>query len=201
MSAAKCFAPSIKKEFRIMSRIGKLPVPLADKVEFSIGADNVVTVKGEKGSSTLQIHPNISVEKEENQIVVTRNSELKQDKALHGLYRSLINNMVIGVSEGYTKKLEIIGVGFRAAINGDVLELNLGYSHPIFFVPPQGINIEVDTKSSKNPILIITGIDKELVGQVAAKIRSFRKPEPYKGKGIRYVGEQIRRKAGKSAAK
>ncbi len=184
-----------------MSRIGKLPVPLSDKVELTISADNVITVKGDKGSNTLQIHPNISVEKTENELVVKRNSEIKSDRALHGLYRALINNMVVGVTEGYTKKLEIIGVGFRAAMNGDVLELNLGYSHPIFFVPPQGINIEVDTKTSKNPILIISGVDKELVGQVSAKIRGFRKPEPYKGKGIRYVGEQIRRKAGKSAAK
>ncbi len=184
-----------------MSRIGKLPVPLSDKVELTISADNVITVKGDKGSNTLQIHPNISVEKTENELVVKRNSEIKSDRALHGLYRALINNMVVGVTEGYTKKLEIIGVGFRAAMNGDVLELNLGYSHPIFFVPPQGISIEVDTKSSKNPILVISGVDKELVGQVSAKIRGFRKPEPYKGKGIRYVGEQIRRKAGKSAAK
>lgn len=201
MLAAKYCAPFTKKEFKTMSRIGKLPVPLTDKVELTISADNVITVKGEKGSNTLQIHPNISVEKTENEVVVTRNSEVKSDRALHGLYRALINNMVVGVSEGYTKKLEIIGVGFRAAMNGDVLELNLGYSHPIFFVPPQGISIEVDTKSSKNPILVITGIDKELVGQVSAKIRGFRKPEPYKGKGIRYVGEQVRRKAGKSAAK
>ncbi len=184
-----------------MSRIGKLPVALPDKVELSISADNIITVKGDKGENSLQVHPNITVEKSENTIVVKRNSEQKTDRALHGLYRSLINNMVVGVTEGYTKKLEIIGVGFRAAMSGDVLELNLGYSHPIFFVPPQGIKIEVDTKSSKNPILIISGIDKELVGQVSAKIRSFRKPEPYKGKGIRYVGEQIRRKAGKSAAK
>ena len=184
-----------------MSRIGKLPVPLSDKVDFSIDADNVITVKGDKGTSTLQIHPNLSVEKVENEILVKRNSEIKQDRALYGLYRALVNNMVIGVTEGYTKKLEIIGVGFRAAINGDVLELNLGYSHPIFFVAPQGISIEVDTKSKKNPVVVISGIDKELVGQVAAKIRSFRKPEPYKGKGIRYEGEQIRRKAGKSAAK
>lgn len=111
-----------------MSRIGKLPVPLADKVEFSIDADNIVTVKGAKGTSTLQIHPNITVEKAENEILVKRNTELKQDRALHGLYRSLINNMVIGVTDGYTKKLEVIGVGFRAALNGEVLELNLGYS-------------------------------------------------------------------------
>ncbi len=201
MLAAKYCAPFTKKEFITMSRIGKLPVPLSDKVDLSISADNVITVKGEKGSNTLQIHPNISVEKTESELVVTRNSDIKSDRALHGLYRALINNMVVGVTEGYVKKLEIIGVGFRAAMNGNVLELNLGYSHPIFFVAPEGISIEVDTKTSKNPILIISGIDKELVGQVSAKIRSFRKPEPYKGKGIRYVGEQIRRKAGKSAAK
>lgn len=184
-----------------MSRIGKLPVPLTDKVDFSIGADNLITVKGDKGTSTLKIHPNISVEKNENEVIVKRASDIKEDRALHGLYRALINNMVVGVTEGYTKKLEIYGVGFRAAMNGDLLELNLGYSHPIFFVPPEGISIEVDTKTSKQPILVISGIDKELVGQVSAKIRSFRKPEPYKGKGIRYYGEQIRRKAGKSAAK
>ena len=184
-----------------MSRIGKLPVPLTDKVDFSIGADNLITVKGDKGTSTLKIHPNISVEKNENEVIVKRSSDIKEDRALHGLYRSLINNMVVGVTEGYAKKLEIYGVGFRAAMTGDLLELNLGYSHPIFFVPPEGITIEVDTKTSKQPILVISGIDKELVGQVAAKIRSFRKPEPYKGKGIRYYGEQIRRKAGKSAAK
>ncbi|MBO6571660.1 MAG: 50S ribosomal protein L6 [Balneola sp.] len=184
-----------------MSRIGKLPVPLTEKVDFSIGADNMITVKGDKGTSTLKIHPNISVEKNENEVIVKRASDIKEDRALHGLYRALINNMVVGVTEGYTKKLEIYGVGFRAAMSGDLLELNLGYSHPIFFVPPEGISIEVDTKTSKQPILVISGIDKELVGQVAAKIRSFRKPEPYKGKGIRYYGEQIRRKAGKSAAK
>lgn len=184
-----------------MSRIGKLPVPLTDKVDFSIGADNLITVKGDKGTSTLKIHPNISVEKNENEVIVKRSSDIKEDRALHGLYRALINNMVVGVTEGYSKKLEIYGVGFRAAMTGDLLELNLGYSHPIFFVPPEGITIEVDTKTSKQPILVISGIDKELVGQVSANIRSLRKPEPYKGKGIRYYGEQIRRKAGKSAAK
>lgn len=184
-----------------MSRIGKLPVPITDKVEFSIDADNVVTLKGEKGSNTLRIHPVISVEKNDNEIIVKRSTEKKEHRALHGLTRALLNNMVVGVTEGYTKKLEIIGVGYRASIQGDVLELNLGYSHPIFFVPPEAITMEVDTKSSKNPILIISGVDKEMVGQVAAKIRSFRKPEPYKGKGIRYVGEYVRRKAGKSAAK
>tara|TARA_R110002096_G_scaffold201351_3_gene385815 strand:- start:1114 stop:1668 length:555 start_codon:yes stop_codon:yes gene_type:complete len=184
-----------------MSRIGKLPVPLTSKVDFSIGADNLITVKGEKGTSTLQVHPNISIEKTESEVLVKRINDEKQNRALHGLFRALINNMVVGVTDGYTKKLEIVGVGYRAAINGDVLELNLGYSHPIFFVAPEGITIEVDTKTSKNAIIVISGIDKELVGQVSAKVRSFRKPEPYKGKGIRYVGEQIRRKAGKSAGK
>jgi len=184
-----------------MSRIGNQPVPLSDKVEFSINADNVITVKGEKGTNSLKIHPEIAVEKNDNEVVVKRKSETKDVRSLHGLYRSLINNMVIGVSEGYMKQLEIIGVGFRAAINGDVLELNLGYSHPIYFVPPDGINIEVDTKSRKNPIIKISGTNKEVVGQVAAKIRSLRKPEPYKGKGVRYLDENVRRKAGKSAAK
>ncbi|MDR9420002.1 50S ribosomal protein L6, partial [Gracilimonas sp.] len=141
------------------------------------------------------------IEKSENELIIKRSDDQKSNRALHGLFRALINNAVVGVSEGYIKKLEIIGVGFRASISGDVLELNLGYSHPIFFVPPEGISMEVDTKSGKNPILIISGVDKEMVGQVSAKIRSFRKPEPYKGKGIRYLGEQVRRKAGKSAAK
>ncbi len=184
-----------------MSRIGNLPVPISDKVEFSVNADNIATFKGEKGTNTLRIHPNITIEKSNGELIIKRNNDEKSNRALHGLFRALINNAVVGVSEGYTKKLEIIGVGYRASISGDVLELNLGYSHPIFFVPPEGITIEVDTKTSKNPILVISGVDKEMVGQVAAKIRSFRKPEPYKGKGIRYLGEQVRRKAGKSAAK
>ena len=184
-----------------MSRIGKLPIPISNQIELTISADNMITVKGQKGISSLQLHPNIKLEQNDAELVVKRASDIKTDRALHGLYRSLIHNMVVGVTDGYSKKLEIIGVGFRAAINNGVLELNLGYSHPIFFVPPEGIDLEVDTKSSKNPIVIVSGIDKELVGQVAAKIRSFRKPEPYKGKGIRYQGEEIRRKAGKSAAK
>lgn len=184
-----------------MSRIGKYPVPLADNVELTIGADNIITVKGEKGTGVIRVHPEITVEKSDTEVVVKRMNDTREQKALHGLYRSLINNMVQGVTEGYTKKLEIIGVGYRAIYNGGVLELNLGHSHPIYFVPPEGIDIEVDTKTSKNPIVAITGVNKELVGQVAAKIRSLRKPEPYKGKGVRYLGEQVRRKAGKSAAK
>ncbi|MGK7369153.1 MAG: 50S ribosomal protein L6 [Candidatus Halalkalibacterium sp. M3_1C_030] len=184
-----------------MSRIGKQPISLKEDVEFSIDADNVVTIKGQKGSDSLKVHPNITIEKKDGEILVTRNSEAKEDRSLHGLYRSLIDNMVTGVTEGYKKELEIIGVGYRASINNGVLELNLGFSHPIYFVAPDGIDIEVDTKRKKNPILIVSGINKELVGQVAAKIRSLRPPEPYKGKGVRYVDEWVRRKAGKSAAK
>lgn len=184
-----------------MSRIGNQPVPLGEKVEFSINADNVITVKGEKGTNSLKIHPDIAVEKNDNEVLVKRKSENRSVRSLHGLYRSLINNMVVGVTDGYLKQLEIRGVGYRAALNGDVLELNLGYSHPIYFVPPDGVDIEVDTKSRKNPIIKISGINKEVVGQVAAKIRSLRKPEPYKGKGVRYLDENVRRKAGKSAAK
>ncbi len=184
-----------------MSRIGKLPVPIAKGVECTLGADNVVTVKGAKGVLSVTVDPSIKVEQVENDIVLTRSSEEKNVKALHGLYRSLINNCVIGVSEGYTKTLEIIGVGYRASVNGNVLELSLGYSHPFYFIPPDGITLEVDTKSSKNPRISVSGIDKELVGQVAAKIRSLRKPEPYKGKGVRYLNEQVRKKAGKSAGR
>lgn len=184
-----------------MSRIGKQPVPISDNVEFQLGADNSITLKGEKGSDTLQLAPEISVEKSDGELVVRRSSEEKRVKSLHGLYRSLIHNMVTGVSEGYVKQLEVIGVGFRVAMSGDVLELNLGYSHPIYFVPPDDIQIEVDTKSRKNPVIKVSGINKERVGQVSAKIRSLRKPEPYKGKGVRYLDEQVRRKAGKSAAK
>jgi len=184
-----------------MSRIGKQPVTLKDGVSFSIDADNVVTVKCKKGEDSIKIHPAIKVEQKNGEILVKRSSESRTDRSLHGLTRSLINNMVQGVTEGYTKKLEIIGVGYRATINGEVLELNLGFSHPIYFVAPDDVDIEVDTKSGKNPILIISGTSKGLVGQVAAKIRSFRPPEPYKGKGIRYVDEYVRRKAGKSAAK
>lgn len=184
-----------------MSRIGKQPISLSEKVEFSIDADNVVTVKGEKGSDSLQVDPRVSIEQKDNELWVTRSSDTKDQRSLHGLYRSLINNMVEGVTNGYKKELEIIGVGYRASLSGNTLELNLGFSHPIHFVPPDDIDLEVDTKSRKNPMVIVKGINKELVGQVAAKIRSLRPPEPYKGKGIRYVDEWVRRKAGKSAAK
>jgi large subunit ribosomal protein L6 len=184
-----------------MSRIGNQPIELKEDVEFSIDGDNIITLKGEKGSDTLQMDPSINVEKKDGELLVNRTGEQKIDRSLHGLYRSLINNMMIGVSEGYKKKLEIIGVGYRASLSNGVLELQLGFSHPIYFVAPDGVDLEVDTKTKKNPMIIVSGINKELVGQVAAKIRSLRPPEPYKGKGIRYEDEWVRRKAGKSAAK
>ena len=184
-----------------MSRIGNQPIELNDDVEFSIDADNVVTIKGEKGSDTLKVDNSISIEKKDGELLVSRGSEEKSQRALHGLYRSLISNMVQGVTEGYKKELEIIGVGYRASLSNGVLEMTLGFSHPIYFVGPDEVELEVDTKRRKNPMIIVSGINKELVGQVAAKIRSLRPPEPYNGKGIRYVGEWVRRKAGKSAAK
>ena len=184
-----------------MSRVGNLPIAIADKVTVDIGANNFVTVKGPKGELSLQVDPDIHLSLEEGELTVSRPTEQKRHKSMHGLYRALIDNMVIGVSEGYTRELELIGVGYRAAVSGDVLELALGYSHPIFFVPPEGVSITVDTKRGKNTIIIVQGIDKQIVGQVAAKIRSLRPPEPYKGKGVRYVGEYVRRKAGKTAAR
>lgn len=184
-----------------MSRIGKLPVPLKSNVTVNVTPGNFITVKGSKGELSLQVDPDIQVEVTKEEILVKRPSDDRRFRALHGLYRALINNLVVGVSEGFKKELEIIGVGYRASLNGNILELALGYSHPFFFVPPKGISVEVDTKTTKNTRIIISGSDKQLVGQVAAKIRSLRSPEPYKGKGIRYVGEQVRKKAGKSAGR
>jgi large subunit ribosomal protein L6 len=184
-----------------MSRIGKLPVPIAKNVTISISKGNLVTVKGAKGELSVQVDPEIGVEQIDNEIIVTRSSEDKRYRAMHGLYRALIHNLVVGVTDGFKKELELIGVGYRASMNGNILELALGYSHPYYFIPPAGISVEVDTKTSKNPRITVAGSDKELVGQVAAKIRSLRKPEPYKGKGIRYVDEVVRKKAGKSAGR
>jgi len=158
--------------------------------------DSTLKVKGPKGELSIAIHPNLNVEIKDNQVYVLRQDDRKENKALHGLSRALINNMMIGVTHGFTKKLEIVGVGYRAEMRGRKLQLQLGYSHPILFAPPPGITIETPTLTN----ITISGIDKQLVGQVAAKIRSFRPPEPYKGKGIRYEGEYIRRKAGKAAA-
>jgi large subunit ribosomal protein L6 len=162
---------------------------------------NTVTVKGPKGELAQNIEQGIAVEEKDGTLEVTRPTEQKRHKALHGLYRSLINNMITGVNEGFTKKMELVGVGYKATNSGNVLELNLGYSHSIYFVVPQELSVATETAKGKNPIITLQGIDKQLIGHVAAEIRSLRKVEPYKGKGIRFVGEQIRRKAGKSGAK
>jgi large subunit ribosomal protein L6 len=184
-----------------MSRVGKLPIPLTDNVKVQIGSNNSVQVKGPKGELSLQVNPDISLALENGELVVSRPTDQKRHRALHGLYRSLLGGMVIGVTDGYKRELEVIGVGFRAAVENGVLELALGFSHPIYFLPPAGISITVDTKRGKNTFILIEGIDKQLVGQVAAKIRSMRPPEPYKGKGVRYTDEHVRRKAGKTAAR
>ncbi len=182
-----------------MSRIGKLPIGLPDKVEVSVSSDNTVTVKGPKGSLSQKIDPDISVKVEDGTLTVARPTEQKRHKALHGLYRALINNMVVGVSEGYKKEMEIIGVGYRVENQGNLLTLTIGYSHPIVFYVPSEIKVTTAMEKGSPPLVRLEGIDKELLGQVCAKIRSFRKPEPYKGKGIIFKGEQIRRKAGKTA--
>jgi len=180
-----------------MSRIGKNPVPVPSNVTVEI-KDNLITVKGSKGELKREIHPNMNIELKNNKIIVTRPNDEKINKSLHGLSRTLINNMVVGVSEGYKKTLEIIGVGYRAKISGKKLTLSLGFSHPVEFMTPDGIEITMGEKEKNK--LTVSGIDKELVGEVAAKIRSYKKPEPYKGKGIRYEGEYVARKAGKTAA-
>ena len=176
-----------------MSRIGRLPITVPSGVDVTIDGRNV-TVTGPKGSLSRALHPDMTVSREEGTIVVTRPTEQKTHKQLHGLTRTLVNNMVVGVTDGYRKGLEITGVGYRAALNGRKLTLNLGYSHPIEIDPPEGITFEVENPTR----LAVVGIDKELVGQIAAKVRATRKPEPYKGKGVRYAGEYIRRKAGKA---
>lgn len=184
-----------------MSRIGNKLIKLPAKVEVSIDKGNTVSVKGPMGLLTQAVNPDIEVKIEDGQVFVARPTEQKRHKALHGLYRSLINNMIIGVSEGYKVNLELVGVGYKATTQGQILELSLGYSHNIIFQVPTEVAITALTEKGKNPIVSLVGIDKQLVGQVAAKIRSLRKVEPYKGKGIRFVGEQVRRKAGKTSAK
>jgi large subunit ribosomal protein L6 len=176
-----------------MSRIGRLPIAVPATVDVTIDG-RTLTVKGPKGTLTRALHPDMILSREESQLVVSRPTEQKTHKQLHGLTRTLVNNMVVGVTDGYRKGLEITGVGYRAALNGRKLQLNLGYSHPIEIDPPEGITFEVETPTR----LAVVGIDKELVGEYAAKVRSTRKPEPYKGKGVRYSGEVIRRKAGKA---
>jgi large subunit ribosomal protein L6 len=176
-----------------MSRIGRLPIPVPSAVDVTIDGRQV-TVKGPKGTLSRALHPDMSVSQEDGTIVVTRPTEQKTHKQLHGLTRTLVNNMVVGVTDGYRKGLEINGVGYRAVKVGEKLQLSLGYSHQIEIDPPQGISFELENPTH----LAVIGIDKELVGEIAAKVRSTRKPEPYKGKGVRYAGEQVRRKAGKA---
>lgn len=181
-----------------MSRIGKLPISVPAGVTVDL-KDNIIKVKGPKGELSQYINPLISVEIENGQIVMSRSSDEKQERAFHGLYRSLVNNMVVGVSEGYKKSLELVGVGYRASNNGNIIELSLGYTHTIFIQLPPEIIVETKSERNKNPLIILESCDKQLLGQVCSKIRSFRKPEPYKGKGVKFVGEVIRRKSGKSA--
>ena len=182
-----------------MSRIGRLPVVVPAGVEVKISAKNLVTVKGPKGELSQYVNPLITVTISDNEVVVSRSSDEKQERAFHGLYRALINNMVVGVSEGYKKELELVGVGYRVSNTGNIVELALGYTHPIFMVLPSEIKVETKTERNKNPLITLESCDKQLLGAVCAKIRSFRKPEPYKGKGVKFVGEVIRRKSGKSA--
>jgi large subunit ribosomal protein L6 len=182
-----------------MSRIGKLPIAIPAGVNVTVSSENVVTVKGPKGELTQVVNAEMIVNIEDNKVIVDRPSDAKEHKAMHGLYRSLINNMIIGVEKGYEIKQELVGVGYRATNQGQLLELSLGYSHPIIFELPKEVKVEAVTDKRANPIITLTSCDKQLVGQIAAKIRSFRKPEPYKGKGIKFVGEELRRKAGKSA--
>lgn len=183
-----------------MSRIGNLPISIPEGVSIQVSEANMVTVKGPKGELNQQVNQDMKIKIEEKELVVSRPSESKQHKSLHGLYRSLINNMVEGVSKGFEIKLELVGVGYRAESKGQLLELSLGYSHDIVIELPPEIKFEAKTERRSNPVITLTSIDKQLIGHVASKIRSFRKPEPYKGKGIKFVGEQIRRKAGKSAS-
>lgn len=183
-----------------MSRIGKAPISIPAGVSIDLDGA-VVKVKGPKGELSETIDPDMIVKIEDGTLTLERPTEQKRHKAMHGLYRSLINNMVVGVSEGYKKEMELVGVGYKADAQGSVLELNLGYSHNIFVAVPEEIKVSTETVKGQNPKVTVEGIDKQLVGAISAKIKSLRKVEPYKGKGIRFVGEQVRRKAGKTAAK
>jgi len=183
-----------------MSRIGILPISVPEGVTINVDDKNLVTVKGPKGELQQQVDKSLKVKVEEQDLVIERPDDEIRTKAMHGLYRSLLNNMVTGVSEGYTIQQELVGVGYRAEAKGQILELSLGYSHDIHFRIPDEVKVEAKTERRSNPVITLTSADKQLIGQVAAKIRSFRPPEPYKGKGIKFVGEQLRRKAGKSAA-
>ena len=182
-----------------MSRIGKAPIEIPAGVKIEVAKDNVVTVKGPKGTLTQAVNSEFKIEEADGHLHITRPSDDREHRAQHGLYRALIHNMVVGVSTGYRKELELVGVGYRAAATGQVLELSLGYSHAIYLKLPPEVKVEAKSERNKNPLIILESDDKQLLGQVCAKIRSFRKPEPYKGKGIKFVGEVIRRKSGKTA--
>lgn len=184
-----------------MSRIGKSPIALPSGVAISVSKGNLVTVKGPKGELNQQIDPDLTLEVKDGQAELSRPTEQQRHKAMHGLYRTLIANCVEGVTSGYKKELELVGVGYRCSNTGQLLELMLGYSHPIYFVVPAEVKVTTITEKGKPPTVVLESIDKQLIGQVAAKVREFRKVEPYKGKGIRFKGEVIRRKAGKTAAK
>ena len=184
-----------------MSRIGRAPVSVPNGVTVTVGSDNVITVKGPKGELKQPVDRDIKVELQDGQINFTRPTDQIRHRALHGLSRALVSNLVKGVTDGYTKKLELIGVGFKAANQGNVLDLALGYSHNIIFEVPKELKVATAQEKGQNPTITLEGIDRQLIGQVAAKIRGLRKPEPYKGKGVRYVGEVVRKKAGKAAGK
>jgi large subunit ribosomal protein L6 len=184
-----------------MSRIGKNPVTITDGVNVTVSPENVITVKGPKGELKQAVDRDIKVEVKDGKVEFVRPTDQIRHRAMHGLYRSLVNNMVKGVTEGYSKKLELVGVGFKAANQGNVLDLALGYSHNIIFEIPKELKVVTSQEKGQNPMITLESIDKQLLGQVAAKIRSLRKPEPYKGKGVKFAGEVLRRKAGKAAGK
>jgi large subunit ribosomal protein L6 len=184
-----------------MSRIGKLPIEVPANVSVNISTENIVTIKGPLGTLTQKVEPDIEVKLDKGIITVYRPTEQKRHRAMHGLYRALINNMVVGVSKGYEVKLELVGIGYRAEAQNQILDLVLGYAHHTYLQIPPEVKVEAITDKRSNPIITLKSADKQLIGHVAAKIRSFRMPEPYKGKGIKFVGEKLRRKAGKSAAK
>ena len=184
-----------------MSRIGKALIKLPSGVDVKVSSANLVTVKGPKGELTQQLDNDISLKVEDGNIQLARATDQKRHKALHGLYRSLVNNMVTGVTQGYKKRQELVGVGFKATNEGNILDLTLGFSHHIYFEIPKELSVKTEQDKGKNPIITLEGIDKQLIGQVAAKIRALRAPEPYKGKGIKFEGESLRRKAGKTASK
>lgn len=183
-----------------MSRIGKLPIAIPSDVKVTVSDTNLVTVKGKLGELQLQIDPKITIKADENTLLVRRSSDERDDRSKHGLYRALLSNMIKGVSDGFTIVQELVGVGYKASANGQLLELSLGYSHNLMMELPPEIKVQTTAEKGKNNTIILKSIDKQLLGQVAAKIRSFRKPEPYKGKGVRFMGEEIKKKAGKSAA-